>query len=63
MWFEYLLTIVAISHKNDMFRQIKEKIIEEIGHDIFVQNIFHQKLVYFKICIKMWKTLKSENDN
>ena len=58
MWFEYLLTIVAISHKNDMFRQIKEKIIEEIRHDIFVQNIFHQKLVYSKICIKMLKNIE-----
>ena len=58
MWFEYLLTIVAISHQNDMFRQIKEKIIEEIRHDIFVQNIFHQKLVYSEICIKMLKNIE-----
>ena len=58
MWFEYLLTIVAISHQNDMFRQTKEKIIEEIRHDIFVQTIFHQKLVYSKICIKMWKNIE-----
>lgn len=50
---EYLLSS-NFPHKNDMFRHIKKKIIVEIRHDTFVQNIFHQNS--FKN-IKMWKSL------